>query len=56
MNNQDTANKVIDRLSARVAGLTRENAILSVLIDEQREEIDRLNKLHEEKDGQPVES
>lgn len=39
MNKQDTASKVIDRLTARVATLTRENAILSVMVEELQEEL-----------------
>ena len=39
MNNQDTASKIIDRLLSRIATLTRENAILSVMVEEQNEEL-----------------
>jgi len=41
---QDTASKVIDRLTASVAGLTRENAILSVMVEELQEEVKRLTE------------
>jgi len=44
MNNQDTASKVIDRLSARIAGLTRENTILSVMVEELQAEVKRLTE------------
>lgn len=42
MNNQDTASKIIDRLLSRIATLTRENAILSVMVEEQNEELKRV--------------
>ena len=48
MSNQDTASKVIDRLTARIAGLTRENAILSVMLEEQQAEIKKLQEPIEE--------
>ena len=49
MSNQDTASKVIDRLSLNVARLVRENTILSVMVEELQEEVKRLTPV-EKKD------
>ena len=42
MNNQDTASKVIDRLSVRIAGLVKDNTVMSVMIEELQAEVKRL--------------
>ena len=42
MNKQDTASKVIDRLSVRIAGLVKDNTVMSVMIEELQAEVKRL--------------
>ena len=50
MNNQDTASKVIDRLSVRIAGLVKDNTVMSVMIEELQAEVKRLMPAPEKKD------
>ena len=50
MNNQDTASKVIARLTQQIAGLVKDNTVMVVMIEELQSEVKRLTPAPEKKD------
>ena len=48
MNNQDTASKVIARLTAQIGSLIKDNTVMAVIIEEQQAEIKKLQEPIEE--------
>lgn len=49
MNKQDTASKVISRLTQQIAGLVKDNTVMSVMIEELQAEVKRLTPAPETK-------
>ena len=50
MNNQDTASKVISRLTQQIAGLVKDNTVMSVMIEELQAEVKRLTPAPEDEE------